>query len=330
MNTPRRDRPARQAKGEGSDDLNHATMVRLLLRAQLQVLERVAPQVGQGTLLGQLQSQLGVLLATWLPHLRDELEGQPPNEVALLALRRLGVVTDAQLVSKGDRMEIHVDGCIFLEPSLEMLPQCHLCVPSLALESVLTSEDGSLNVGNVLARSSSGCDLLLTSFRDEAVVNHVQLAPPTEGAVANHAVSPTNGAQTQGPPLDLSVLVIEDMPLMITLMEQLVTYLGCRVAGVGHDGIEGLELLRTTRADVVLMDLMMPRMDGLEVLRRAAAERLPLPFVVVVSGLDDPETVAAARAAGARAFLPKPFSYSQLQGVLRGVRANLPAGAEGN
>src|SRR3990172_11314877 len=64
-------------------ELNHAAMVRLLLRAQLQVFEKVAPQLEAGAILGQLQTQLGVLLATGLPRLRNEVEEHRPEELAL-------------------------------------------------------------------------------------------------------------------------------------------------------------------------------------------------------------------------------------------------------
>ncbi len=81
-----------------------------------------------------------------------------------------------------------------------------------------------------------------------------------------------------------------------------------------NDGVEGLEALERVdgRVDIVIVDLMMPRMQGLEFLKRARA-RWPEMRVIVVSGAASADQIREARALGAFATLPKPFRVKELR-----------------
>jgi two-component system, NarL family, response regulator DesR len=76
------------------------------------------------------------------------------------------------------------------------------------------------------------------------------------------------------------------------------------VVGAAADGAEAVALVATLAPDVVLMDLCMPRMDGIEATMRIRAAH-PSVRVVVVSGSDAPNEIARACAAGAAAYITK-------------------------
>jgi DNA-binding NarL/FixJ family response regulator len=92
------------------------------------------------------------------------------------------------------------------------------------------------------------------------------------------------------------------------------------VVGEAGDGGEALERLAVTRADVVLMDVRMPRMDGVEATRRLLADEDP-PRVIVLTTFDLDEYAFAAIRAGASAFLLKDAAPPDLLGAIRAVHA---------
>jgi DNA-binding NarL/FixJ family response regulator len=93
-----------------------------------------------------------------------------------------------------------------------------------------------------------------------------------------------------------------------------------RVVGEAGDGAAALEQLAVTRADVVLMDVRMPRMDGVEATRQLAA-RPDAPRVIVLTTFDLDEYAFAAIRAGAAAFLLKDAAPPVLLDAIRSVHA---------
>ena len=92
------------------------------------------------------------------------------------------------------------------------------------------------------------------------------------------------------------------------------------VVGEAGDGGEALERLAVTAADVVLMDVRMPRLDGVETTRRLLATDDP-PRVIVLTTFDLDEYAFAAIRAGASAFLLKDAAPPDLLGAIRAVDA---------
>jgi DNA-binding NarL/FixJ family response regulator len=92
------------------------------------------------------------------------------------------------------------------------------------------------------------------------------------------------------------------------------------VVGEAGDGAEAIELLGVTAADIVLMDVRMPRVDGVEA-TRVLAERGGRPRVVVLTTFDLDEYVYSALQAGASAFLLKDARPEILLGAIRDVHA---------
>jgi signal transduction histidine kinase len=103
------------------------------------------------------------------------------------------------------------------------------------------------------------------------------------------------------------ILVVDDNAVNREMLAEHVTALG-HVAGTADDGGHALDLLRREAYDLVLMDVLMPRMDGFETLRRMRSEALlsQIP-VIMVSGLDELANVVRGIEQGAEDYLTKPF-----------------------
>ena len=87
-------------------------------------------------------------------------------------------------------------------------------------------------------------------------------------------------------------------------------------AGVSSDGLETLSLIQTARPDVVLLDLIQQRLDGLAILRRLAG-REDAPPVLVLTGFVNAAVVAECAKLGAAYFIPKPCDTAALMQCLR-------------
>jgi DNA-binding NtrC family response regulator len=107
------------------------------------------------------------------------------------------------------------------------------------------------------------------------------------------------------------VLVVDDEPDMVVNCTRLLERLDYRCLGAA-DGERGLALLEAERPDVLITDLKLPGIDGMELLRRARALDPDLP-VIVVTGFATIESAVAAVKEGAFDYLPKTFTVDQLQ-----------------
>lgn len=119
----------------------------------------------------------------------------------------------------------------------------------------------------------------------------------------------------------IRVLIAEDQSLVrrglaaIINMEEDVT-----VVGEAGDGEEAIEQWRRLRPDVVLMDLRMPRLEGVEAIKRIRAED-PKAGIIVLTTFDHDEDIYAGLRAGAKAYLLKDVQPEELFGCIRAVHA---------
>jgi len=118
------------------------------------------------------------------------------------------------------------------------------------------------------------------------------------------------------------VVVVDDSAGVLRAVAGfLETLPGVKVVGQALSGGDGVRMAKELRPDVVLVDWMMPGMNGLDTAR--ALKALPeAPKVVLVSLLNGPECIADAQAAGADAFLFKGELTDQLPGLLQGLFEN--------
>jgi CheY-like chemotaxis protein len=118
-----------------------------------------------------------------------------------------------------------------------------------------------------------------------------------------------------------SVLVVDDEPQVVWVLEFSLQGEGYETF-TAHDGFEALDQIRRHKPDLMVLDVMMPRMDGWSVLE--ALSDLPValrPRVVMVTALASPTDRARAEQLGAAAYVPKPFDMEHLVGVLQGCLA---------
>lgn len=117
----------------------------------------------------------------------------------------------------------------------------------------------------------------------------------------------------------IRVLVAEDELHLGAILEQFLAARGYAVTRV-HNGREALEHVQAQPLDVALVDLVMPEVDGLEVLRQVRLLPMP-PEVLVVSGNGTSETAMTALQLGAYDVLPKPYRMAQIDLVVRRAHA---------
>lgn len=117
----------------------------------------------------------------------------------------------------------------------------------------------------------------------------------------------------QGHPIE--VLVVDDEKPTRVLMERELPQSGCKVVAVSS-GEEALDTLARHEFDVVLLDLKMPGLGGVETLRRIRASGVTAE-VVVLTGHPDVDTAIEAMKLGAYDYLTKPFKLSEVEGVLK-------------
>ncbi|MFI6151373.1 response regulator transcription factor [Kitasatospora sp. NPDC051170] len=136
---------------------------------------------------------------------------------------------------------------------------------------------------------------------------------------------------TPGPPCPGRILVIDDDPTVAEVVAGYLTRAGHRVDRAA-DGDRGLALARAHRPDLLVLDLMLPGLDGLEILRRlrASEDGAGLPVVMLTAKGDEADRILGLEL-GADDYVTKPFSPRELvlrvESVLRRSRAAARASA---
>jgi DNA-binding NarL/FixJ family response regulator len=119
----------------------------------------------------------------------------------------------------------------------------------------------------------------------------------------------------------IRVLIADDQRVVREGLSMLVGLLDdIEVVGMASDGIEAIELSRSARPDVVLMDLRMPRMEGAEATRQIR-DALPGTQVLVLTTYADDESLFPALQAGARGYLTKDASGEEIEEAIRALVA---------
>jgi len=117
----------------------------------------------------------------------------------------------------------------------------------------------------------------------------------------------------------VKVLIAEDETLIRLDLRAILERHGFTVCAEARDGLEAVELARSTQPDLALLDIRMPGLDGIEAARRMYAER-PLP-IVMLTAFRDGRAVERAVEAGVFGYLLKPFREDDLAPALHAAAA---------
>jgi two-component system, OmpR family, response regulator len=113
------------------------------------------------------------------------------------------------------------------------------------------------------------------------------------------------------------VLVVDDEPTLAELLVMALRYEGWEVRGAA-DGLSAVRIAREFRPDTVVLDVMLPDIDGLEVLRRLRGEAPDVP-VLFLTARDSVEDRVTGLTAGGDDYVTKPFSLEEVVARLRGL-----------
>jgi response regulator NasT len=126
------------------------------------------------------------------------------------------------------------------------------------------------------------------------------------------------GADRRGG-VTLRILVAEDETIIRLDLRSLLEGAGFDVCAEARDGVEAVELARSEEPDLAVLDVKMPRLDGIDAARKILAER-PIPIVMLTAYGQD-ELVSRAVEAGVFGYLVKPFREADLLPAIRTAQA---------
>lgn len=119
----------------------------------------------------------------------------------------------------------------------------------------------------------------------------------------------------------MTILVVDDEAVIRNILVKLLHALGHRVLQASNSS-EAISQMRTHRPDLVLLDIVMPGLNSMEVVKTASEDAdLSSIAIVLVSGLDDLEVVGDYLEAGASGYLPKPFNRALLEMTIQSAAA---------
>jgi len=122
----------------------------------------------------------------------------------------------------------------------------------------------------------------------------------------------------------IKILIVDDHPMMRDALQMsLAGETDLQVIGEASNGIEALKLLETLKPDVILMDLLMPQMDGLETIGQIFKSN-PHAKIMVLSSMEDEERVVSAVQAGALGYFPKSAPRQYLLEAIRKIADGVP------
>jgi CheY-like chemotaxis protein len=123
------------------------------------------------------------------------------------------------------------------------------------------------------------------------------------------------------------LLVVDDDDSVVNVLQEYFATAGYQVEFAQHGG-DALTLIQHDPPDVVLLDIVMPGMNGVEVLQRILALHAALP-VIILTARADPALAQQTRALGAFEYVTKPFEFSHLAQVVSSALSHRGEGAGG-
>jgi len=121
----------------------------------------------------------------------------------------------------------------------------------------------------------------------------------------------------------MHLLIVEDEPRMAELLRKGLNEEGHTATSV-PDGVQGLDLAKNYEFDVIILDLMLPRLSGYDLVKRLRTEQIRTP-VLMLTARDSVPDIVRGLDLGADDYMTKPFSFDELVARLRAVRRRATA-----
>ncbi len=179
-----------------------------------------------------------------------------------------------------------------------------------------------LTVGSWIGSSAGrtrGCLLRSTPETSRRLRSQIRESPDSPGrfkpAYHGAPLRPVSGAATTL--VSVRILVVDDDRAVRESLRRSLSFNGYSVE-LAHDGVEALDMIASDRPDALVLDVMMPRLDGLEVCRQLRSTGDDLPILVLTARDSVSERVAGLDA-GADDYLPKPFALEELLARMRAL-----------
>lgn len=120
------------------------------------------------------------------------------------------------------------------------------------------------------------------------------------------------------------VVIIDDEPIIVKGLEKTVKWkeFGCIVAGTAYNGVEGMELIRREKPDMLISDICMPKMDGLSMIAALKSE-FPDMEITILTGYRDFDYAQRSIRLGVCRFLLKPSKMDELNEAIRAMLERL-------
>lgn len=115
------------------------------------------------------------------------------------------------------------------------------------------------------------------------------------------------------------IVIADDESIIRMGLQVILRDLGYQVVGTARDGVEALDMVRDKRPDLAILDIKMPRMDGLEA-AEAIYREYPLP-IIILTAFSDREYVERARSTAVHAYLIKPVKEEKLKPTIEVAQA---------
>jgi DNA-binding NtrC family response regulator len=118
----------------------------------------------------------------------------------------------------------------------------------------------------------------------------------------------------------LKILVVDDEDIVRLTLAAMIDHMGHTVECV-NDGLSGKQTLMKNKYDAAFVDMRMPGLDGMNLLKWSRQKRLGLP-IIIMSGHGAEDSRDEALQSGACAFLAKPFSLVEIKGLIEKIQEN--------
>lgn len=121
-------------------------------------------------------------------------------------------------------------------------------------------------------------------------------------------------------PVKMRVLIVDDAKFMRMMIKNILAEVGCEVVGEACDGEEAHEMYKDLAPDLVTMDLVMPKLGGIDALRRIRRDDENAK-VIMISAIDQREPLMEALKLGAIDYIVKPFEKERVEEAMQRARA---------